>query len=232
MSAAGATRLVYISSLSVLRPPRTSWERLGERTPLAPLEARHLGAYAWGKTEAERVVAAEAGPLRIQTRILRPAALVDCSNPEVPGFVGRHLFGRLHLGLGRPGLPFPACDVERAAAVVASCAVRFEAAPAAVNLSEPALRSLGRPPARSRGVRAHGRRPRAPALRVPRAPPPGARLRRRRDLLLPRGREPGAAPVAGPPGPDDPVRCGPHPVDGPVGARCALARRSLSRARG
>ena len=164
MSAAGATRLVYISSLSVLRPPRTSWERLDERTPLAPLEARHLGAYAWGKTEAERVVAAEAGPLRIQTRILRPAALVDCSNPEVPGFVGRHLFGRWHLGLGRPGLPFPACDVERAAAVVAWCAAEFEAAPAAVNLSEPALRTRGRLLER---FRAHGWRGRMVWMPIP-----------------------------------------------------------------
>jgi nucleoside-diphosphate-sugar epimerase len=133
MRAAGVARLVYISSLSVLRPPRTPWERQDERTPLAPPGARELGSYAWGKCEAERLVAAAAG-LGIDTRILRPAALVDWSKPEIPGLVGRRLFGRWHLGFGRPALPFAVCEVGRAAAVVAWCAERFEEAPSIVNL--------------------------------------------------------------------------------------------------
>ncbi len=143
MQATGLAKLVYVSSLSVLRPPRMPWEHLDERTPLAPPDARQFGAYAWGKTEAERVVGTEAVPLGIQTRILRPAALLDWTNPELPGFVGRQLFGRWHLGLGRPGLPFPACEVGRAAAVVAWCAAEFDAAPPVINLCDPEIQTRG-----------------------------------------------------------------------------------------
>src|SRR2546426_8587907 len=91
MCAAGVSRLVYVSSLSALRPPRTPWERQDERTPIAPPDAREFGSYAWGKTEAERAVAAEAASLGIETRVIRPAALVDWTNPEMPGLVGRRL---------------------------------------------------------------------------------------------------------------------------------------------
>ncbi len=86
MQAAGAARLVYVSSLSVLRPPRTPWEEQDEHTPLAP-----------------------------------------------------PVFGRWHLGFGRPGLPLPVCEVGRAAAVVAWSAAHFEAAPPLLNLLDPAF---------------------------------------------------------------------------------------------
>ncbi|PYO62058.1 MAG: hypothetical protein DMD70_06110 [Gemmatimonadetes bacterium] len=139
MSAAGVARLVYVSSLSVLRPPRTPWERQNEDTPLAAPDARQFGSYSWGKTEAERLVAAEAARLGIETRVLRPAALVDWTNPDMPGLVGRRLFGPWHLGFGRPGLPFAVCEVGRAAAVVAWCAARFPEAPPVLNLIDPAI---------------------------------------------------------------------------------------------
>ena len=139
MHAAGASQLVYVSSLSVLRPPRTPWERQDERTPLADPDARKFGAYAWGKTEAERIVATEAPELGIETRIVRPAALVDWTNPDVPGLVGRRLFGSWHLAFGRPGLPFAVCEVGRAAAVVAWLAERFTDAPPVINLIDPAI---------------------------------------------------------------------------------------------
>jgi len=144
MAAAGVSRLVYVSSLSVLQPPRVPWEHQDERTPLAPPDARELGAYAWGKTEAERVVAAEARRLGIETRVLRPAALVDWRNPEVPGLVGRQLFGRWHLGLGHPSLAFAACEVGRAAAVAAWCAAEFDRAAPVVNLIDPDIPTRGR----------------------------------------------------------------------------------------
>src|SRR5881396_1743332 len=144
MEAAGVSRLVYVSSLSVLRPPRTPWERQDERTPLAPPDARKFGSYAWGKTEAERVVAAEAASLGIETRVIRPAALVDWTNPEMPGLVGRRLFGSWHLGFGRPGLVFAVCEVGRAAAAVAWCARHFADAPHIVNLLDPNIRTRRR----------------------------------------------------------------------------------------
>ena len=164
MCAAGVQRLVYVSSLSVLRPPRTPWERQNEDTPLAAPDARQFGSYCWGKAEAERIVAAEASRLGIQARVLRPAALVDWSNPDMPGLVGRRLFGPWHLGLGRPSLPFAVCEVGRAAAVVAWCAARFDDAPAVVNLIDPAI------PTRRRLLerfRAHGWRGRMVWLPIP-----------------------------------------------------------------
>ena len=81
MQEAVVARLVYVSSLSVLRPPRTPWEVQDEGTPLAPPDARRYGSYAWGKAEAERLVAAEAAARGVNTRIVRPAALVDWTAP-------------------------------------------------------------------------------------------------------------------------------------------------------
>jgi predicted dehydrogenase/nucleoside-diphosphate-sugar epimerase len=156
VAAAGIKRLVYVSSISVLRPPRSPWERQDEATPL-PADARALGAYTWGKCEAERLVAEEGAALGIETRIVRPAALVDWNRPELPGLMGRRLFGSWYLGLGRPGLPVAVCDVRRAAAVIAWCATRFASAPAVVNLIDPRVRTRGDLLARfrARGWRAH-----------------------------------------------------------------------------
>lgn len=155
-AAAGVRQLVYVSSISVLRPPRTPWERQDETTPL-PADAKPLGAYTWGKCEAERVVVQEGAALGIDTRIVRPAALVDWNRPELPGLIGRRLFGSWHLGLGRPGLPAAVCDVRRAAAVIAWCATRFANAPAVLNLIDPRIRTRGELLARfrARGWRAH-----------------------------------------------------------------------------
>jgi predicted dehydrogenase/nucleoside-diphosphate-sugar epimerase len=139
MRAAGVSRLVYVSSLSVLRPPRTPWEQQDERTPLTRRDAREYGPYTWGKSEAERVVSAEAPALGITSTVLRPAALVDWRNPELPGLVGRRLFGRWHLGFGRPGLPFAVCEVSTAAAVVAWYVAHFEDAPPVLHLIDDAI---------------------------------------------------------------------------------------------
>jgi hypothetical protein len=53
--------------------------------------------------------------------------------------MGRDLFGRWHLGLGRPRLPMAVCDVHRCAEAIAWCARHFDNAPAIVNLFEPEL---------------------------------------------------------------------------------------------
>jgi predicted dehydrogenase/nucleoside-diphosphate-sugar epimerase len=140
MAAAHVRHLVHVSSISVLRPPRPFWERQAEQTPLAPRPDR-LGPYTWGKCGAEELVAAAQERGEIEARILRPAALIDWTHLEVPGLLGRRLFGRWHLGLGRPGLPFAICDVETAAAAVAWCADRFDKAPPIVNLIDPAIRT-------------------------------------------------------------------------------------------
>jgi predicted dehydrogenase/nucleoside-diphosphate-sugar epimerase len=140
MTAARVRRLVYVSSISVLRPPRTFWERQTERTPLAD-RADRLGPYTWGKCAAELLVAAAHQRQEIEARIIRPAALVDWEQIELPGLVGRRLLGSWHLGLGRPGLPVAVCEVGRAGAAVAWCAEQFAAAPPVANLLDPSIRT-------------------------------------------------------------------------------------------
>jgi predicted dehydrogenase/nucleoside-diphosphate-sugar epimerase len=142
MHAAGVSRLVLVSSLSVLEPPRTPWERQDESTPRPP-ESRRFGAYTWGKCVQEDLVEREAPGLGIATRIVRPGALIDWREPELPGLMGRSLFGRWHLGLGRRGLPIAVCDVGRCAEAIAWCAAHFEEAPPIVNLFDPTIATRG-----------------------------------------------------------------------------------------
>jgi predicted dehydrogenase/nucleoside-diphosphate-sugar epimerase len=142
MHAAGSSRLVLVSSLSVLRPPRTPWERQDERTP-RPKEPGSFGSYVWGKCLQEELVEREAPALGIATRIIRPGALLDGREPGLPGLMGRRLFGRWHLALGRPGLPMAACDVARCAEAIAWCATHFDDAPPVVNLFDPEVATRG-----------------------------------------------------------------------------------------
>ena len=142
MHQAGVSRLVLVSSLSVLRPPRTPWERQDERTP-RPDDPVRFGPYVWGKSLQEALVEREAPALGIAVRIIRPGALVDGDDPELPGLMGRHLFGRWHLGLGRSRLPIAVCDVGRCAEAIAWCATNFDEAPPIVNLFDPDLTTRG-----------------------------------------------------------------------------------------
>jgi nucleoside-diphosphate-sugar epimerase len=135
---AGVSRLVLVSSLSVLRPPRTPWERQDENTP-RPRNPRQFGAYAWGKTVQEELVEREAGALGITTRIIRPGALIERHGSSLPGLMGRRLFGNWYLGLGRPQLPIAVCDVDRCGNAMAWAAEHFDAAAPVVNLFDPTL---------------------------------------------------------------------------------------------
>jgi predicted dehydrogenase/nucleoside-diphosphate-sugar epimerase len=138
MHLAQVRRLVLVSSMSVIRPPRTPWERQDEQTP-RPGDPRPLGAYTWGKCLQEELVEREAAALGIQTRIIRPGALIDWDDPEMPGLMGRRLFGRWHLGLGGPHLPIAVCDVKACARAIAWCVRHFDDAPPVVNLLDPAV---------------------------------------------------------------------------------------------
>jgi predicted dehydrogenase/nucleoside-diphosphate-sugar epimerase len=138
----GVSRLVLVSSLSVVRPPRVPWERQDESTP-RPSDPRPLGAYTWGKVRQEEVVEREAAALGIATRIIRPGALIDPDEPSLPGLAGRRLFGTWHLGLGRPSLPIAVCEVEQCARAIAWCATHFDEAPPIVNLFDPSIATRG-----------------------------------------------------------------------------------------
>jgi predicted dehydrogenase/nucleoside-diphosphate-sugar epimerase len=142
MAAARVRRLVLVSSLSVLEPPGSWRERQNEATPLAR-EPERLGAYSWGKCLAERLVVAAREAGRIEACIVRPGALLEADRVELPGLLGRRLFGQWHLGLGRAGLPLPVLDVRAAGDAIAWCAARFDAAPPAVNLFDPAVATRG-----------------------------------------------------------------------------------------
>ena len=131
---------IACSRLSVVRPPRGVWERQDEATP-RPTHSRRYGPYTWGKCEQEALVEDRARAFGIQVRIVRPGALLDPASPDLPGLVGRRLFGDWHLGLGRPGLPIAVCDVASCAAAIAWCAAHFDEAPRVVNLFDPRVRT-------------------------------------------------------------------------------------------
>jgi nucleoside-diphosphate-sugar epimerase len=177
-------RLVLVSSLSVLRPPRSPWERQTEWTPM-PDEPRRLGAYTWGKALQESLVRREAPALGIAVRIVRPAALLSGKDPDLPGLMGRRLFGRWHLGLGRPSLPIAVCDVGQCADVIAWCAEHFDDAPPVVNLIDPAVVTRGDLVARMRASGWNGR-----MLWVPISAIATALIAVRGALALARGRRP------------------------------------------
>ncbi|HZM94923.1 MAG TPA: Gfo/Idh/MocA family oxidoreductase [Vicinamibacterales bacterium] len=142
MNAAGVRKLLLVSSLSVLEPPRSLWERQNEQTK-RPSRPRAFGPYTWGKCLQEALVEREAPKLGIAVRIVRPGALTDSSELSLPGLMGRRLFGRWHLGLGRPALPIAVCDVGRCADAIAWCVRNFDEAPHTVHLFDPELTTRG-----------------------------------------------------------------------------------------
>jgi len=138
MQAAGVRKLLLVSSLSVLEPPRSPWERQDERTR-RPSRPRAFGPYTWGKCLQEALVERDAPKLGIAVRIVRPGALIDSGDLTLPGLMGRRLFGRWHLGLGRPALPIAVCDVARCADAIAWCVRNFDETPPVVHLFDPEL---------------------------------------------------------------------------------------------
>jgi predicted dehydrogenase/nucleoside-diphosphate-sugar epimerase len=135
---AGVSRLVHISSISVVRPPHGYRERLNESTPMADAP-QTLGPYTWGKCVSERVLLDKAATAKIAVRVFRPGAFTDRRHPELPGLAGRRLFGKWHLLLGRPSHAFAACDVELTAAAIAWSVEYFDDAPLVVNLVDPEI---------------------------------------------------------------------------------------------
>jgi nucleoside-diphosphate-sugar epimerase len=142
MHAAGVRKLLLVSSLSVLEPPRSPWERQDEHTR-RPSRPRAFGPYTWGKCLQEALVERDAPKLGIAVRIVRPGALIDSGELTLPGLMGRRLFGRWHLGLGRPGLPIAVCDVARCADAIAWCVRNFDETPPIVHLFDPELTTRG-----------------------------------------------------------------------------------------
>jgi predicted dehydrogenase/nucleoside-diphosphate-sugar epimerase len=134
----GVRQFIHVSSLSVVRPPKSGFEMQDESTGEAT-NPRVLGPYTWGKCLSEQLVLRHGQATGIKVKTLRPAALIDWRTPELPGLVGRRLFGAWHLGLGRPSLPIPVCSVQQAASVIAWSVAQFDAAPSVLNLMDPTI---------------------------------------------------------------------------------------------
>ena len=135
MKEAGVSKLIHVSSIVTIALPKDEKEPQTEATPLSP-NPEYLGPYTWGKTVSERIVIDEASDYGVTAKIVRPGAIIDWAEPEVPGLVGKRLFGRWHLGLGRPEDPFGIYDVEEAGELLAWMAEHFETVPPILHVND------------------------------------------------------------------------------------------------
>jgi predicted dehydrogenase/nucleoside-diphosphate-sugar epimerase len=134
-AAAGATRLVHVSSVAVMKPPSSASTPMDETT-VVDLDNRTRGPYVWGKAESERVVTTEAAARGVDVRIIRLGPLVDYAAFEAPGRLGREL-GPLYVAIGPKRSGIALLDVGTAAAVIRSYGDHFAQAPPVLNLVEP-----------------------------------------------------------------------------------------------
>ncbi len=132
---ASVRRFVHISSLAVLKTSKEMGGPLDERTPV-DLDNLSRGPYVWGKAESEREVVEQGAALGLKVRIIRPGPLVDFSDYEPPGRLGREL-GLIYVAVGPRSSRINLCDVNTAAQVIRATVHDMDAAPAVVNLVEP-----------------------------------------------------------------------------------------------
>ena len=133
---AGVSRMVHISSLSVLARPKRG-ERISEDTPVEP-DPRSGGPYAWGKIESERLAVDKCRAMGIDLRVVRPSALVDYRRFDPPGLLGKRL-GNVFVAVGMPGHELGVVDVVFSAHTVVWIVRNFGRAPDVLNLFDPEL---------------------------------------------------------------------------------------------
>jgi predicted dehydrogenase/nucleoside-diphosphate-sugar epimerase len=133
---AGVRRVIHVSSLAVLSKP-TGGQLVSEETPLEP-DSRRSGPYVWGKLESEHLAARIAEAQELQLNIVRPGAVVDYSNFDPPGRLGKRI-GNLFVAVGSPAQTLGVVDIEFAARAIARLAVDPGDQPDALNLLEPRL---------------------------------------------------------------------------------------------
>ena len=131
----GVKQFVHVSSIAVLKTSKEMGQALNEKTPVDSGNPAR-GPYVWGKAEAEREVTESAEGLGVQARIIRPGPLVDFSDFEPPGRLGRDL-GPLFVAIGPRRGALSVCDVQTAAQVIHETIAHMEAAPPVLNLVEP-----------------------------------------------------------------------------------------------
>jgi predicted dehydrogenase/nucleoside-diphosphate-sugar epimerase len=134
-AAAGVKKIVFVGSVMVLARGR-KWE---DDTPLEP-QSRSQGPYMWGKLESERLAGTLGKELGLDVKIMRPGALVDYSNMDPPGRLGRRL-GNVFVAVGSPGDRLGVVSVHFAADVLAWMVDHFDEAPRTFNLFDPELQT-------------------------------------------------------------------------------------------
>jgi nucleoside-diphosphate-sugar epimerase len=132
---ASIQRFIHISSLAVLKTSKEMGGPLDEQTPV---DAGNLGRgpYVWGKAESEREVVEQGPALGLKVKVIRPGPLVDFSDYEPPGRLGREL-GPIYIAVGSRSSRINLCDVGMAAQVIRATVQDMDSAPAVLNLVEP-----------------------------------------------------------------------------------------------
>ncbi len=137
MGDAGIRKLVYVSSIAVLKTSRETGKPVDENTPLVG-DSEDRGPYVWGKAESEKLAGEMCGTLGIGIRVIRPGALVDYQAFEAPGRLGREV-GPYFFCIGRRKDRFGLCEVNRAAEIIRAYVEEFDSSPPVLNLIEPEL---------------------------------------------------------------------------------------------
>jgi predicted dehydrogenase/nucleoside-diphosphate-sugar epimerase len=132
---ASVQRFIHVSSLAVLKTSKEIGGPLDERTPV-DIGNLSRGPYVWGKAESERDVVEQGPTLGLKVKVIRPGPLVDFSDYEPPGRLGREL-GPLYVAVGPRSSRINLCDVGTAAQVIRATVQDIDAAPSVVNLVEP-----------------------------------------------------------------------------------------------
>lgn len=136
-AAARVPSFLHVSSLAVLHKP--VFAAITEETPLAS-DSRKLGPYVWGKLESERGAIALGTELGMKLKVVRPGAIVDYTNFEAPGRLGKRL-GNWFVAVGSPRHRLNVVDLTFAAEAFVWLANHFENAPDKLNLLAPVLPS-------------------------------------------------------------------------------------------
>jgi len=132
---ASVQRFIHVSSLAVLKTSKEMGGPLDERTPV-DIGNLGRGPYVWGKAESERDVVEQGPSFGLKVKVIRPGPLVDFSDYEPPGRLGREL-GPFYVAVGPRSSRINLCDVNTAAQVIRATVADIDGAPAVVNLVEP-----------------------------------------------------------------------------------------------
>jgi nucleoside-diphosphate-sugar epimerase len=135
-AAAGVKRFQHVSSLAVLASPRGG-QAVSDDSPLEP-NSRGLGPYVWGKLESEKIAVNLGAELGVPVKVARPGALVDYSEFDPPGRLGKRL-GPVFVAVGSPSHTLGVVDLGFTARTLAWMAANFGDAPAVVNVLDPVL---------------------------------------------------------------------------------------------